>query len=279
MKKVYMLIVAILILSLCACSTSQGQNSKGFAENKELTSNYNNLEDCFEGINGCAIITDSQNSKYYFHNEDMARVRVSPYSTFKVMATLIGLQNGVIKDEKSTMKYNGTEYPLDVWNGNLSLDQAFKSSCIWYFRQVIDAVGKNEVEKELKDISYGNCDVSEWNGNDTNPMPDLNGFWINSSLQISPVEQVSVLCQIFGNQSVYSEDNVKTLKNIMLVEDNGTSKIYGKTGSGQDGKAWFIGFKEQGDTCDYFTVYLDDQEKQEDINGQKAKEIALKIMA
>ena len=56
------------------------------------------------------------------------------------------------------------------------------------------------------------------------------------------------------------------------------SKIYGKTGSGQDGKAWFIGFKEQYGTRDYFAVYLDDQDKQEDINGQKAKEIAFKIM-
>ena len=61
------------------------------------------------------------------------------------------------------MNYNGVEYPLDAWNENLSLEQAFKASCVWYFRQVIDAVSKNEVEKEFKDISYGNCDISmEW---------------------------------------------------------------------------------------------------------------------
>ena len=64
----------------------------------------------------------------------------------------------------------------------------------------------------------------------------------------------------------------------MLVEDNGTSKIYGKTGSGQGGKAWFVGFKEQDEKRDYFAVYLDDQDKKEDINGQKAKEIALKFI-
>jgi len=45
------------------------------------------------------VIFDKQNNEYYFYNEDIADVRVSPYSTFKVMATLIGLQNEIIKDE------------------------------------------------------------------------------------------------------------------------------------------------------------------------------------
>ncbi len=278
MKKVYMFIVTVLMLSLSACSISQEQNSTVTDKSKESVANYSNLDDYFEGINGCAVIFDKQNNKYYFRNEDITHDQVSPYSTFKVMATLIGLQNGIIKDEQSTMNYNGGEYPLDAWNENLSLEQAFKSSCIWYFRKIIDAAGKNEVEKELGEISYGNCDISQWNGNDTNPMPDLNGFWINSSLQISPLEQVKVLAQIFENQSIYSSNHVNILKNIMLVEDNGTSKIYGKTGSGPDGKAWFIGFKEQGDKREYFAVYLNDRNKQEEINGQKAKEIALKIM-
>ena len=106
---------------------------------------------------------------------------------------------------------------MDFWNDNLSLEQAFKLSCIWYFRQLIDAVSKNEVEKELKDISYGNCDISEWKGSDTNSMPDLNGFWINSSLRISPLEQVNVLCKIFEGQSIYNDSNIKVLKNILYL--------------------------------------------------------------
>lgn len=57
----------------------------------------------------------------------------------------------------------------------------------------------------------------------------------------------------------------------MLVEDNGASKIYGKTGSGSYGKAWFIGFKEQGDKRKYFAVYLNDKDKQEDVIGMCPK--------
>lgn len=251
-----------LILSLSACSAL----------------NYGNLKDSFENINGCAVIFDNQNNKYYFHNEEVARTQASPFSTFKIIATLIGLKNEVIKDKNSKMNYSGIEYPLDAWNDNLSLEQAFKSSCVWYFRQLIDKVGQNEVDRELKKISYGNCDISEWDGSNTNPMSDLNGFWINSSLKISPVEQVNVLMKIFEKQNIYSPDNVKILKDIMLVEDNKTNKIYGKTGSGPNGQAWFVGFKESNNKRIYFAVYLNDSSKQEVVNGQKAKEIALKIM-
>ena len=40
------------------------------------------------------------------------------------------------------MNYNGTQYPNLEWNKNLTLKEAFQTSCIWYFRQVINAVGK-----------------------------------------------------------------------------------------------------------------------------------------
>ncbi len=33
---------------------------------------------------------------------------------------------------------------------------AFRSSCIWYFRQVLDAVGEAEVAEELTALGFGN---------------------------------------------------------------------------------------------------------------------------
>lgn len=273
MKKVCFILASLMLLS--ACSFSQNQNEK-------IKQDYSNMQSYFEGIKGCAVIFDKQSDKYYFYNESQANERVSPYSTFKVMSTLIGLNHGVIKDETSKMNYNGTEYAVDAWNENLSLDQAFKSSCVWYFRQVIDKVaqvyGQDEVKSELQSIGYGNGDISEWKGSKMNPLSELNGFWLGSSLKISPVEQVNVLCKIFEGQSAYTASHVNVLKNIMLVSSDESGKNYGKTGSGTDGKAWFVGFKEKDDKRKYFAIYLDDSDKKESINGQKAKEIALKIM-
>ena len=75
------------------------------------------------------------------------RSRHPPYSTFKIISALMGLHNGVIADETSAMEYNGTQYYNSAWNKDLSLREAFQTSCIWYSRQVIDAVGSAEVKK------------------------------------------------------------------------------------------------------------------------------------
>ena len=47
------------------------------------------------------------------------------------------------------MTYSGLAYPVAAWNQNLTLEQAFQSSCVWYFRQVIDQVGRQAVAEQL----------------------------------------------------------------------------------------------------------------------------------
>lgn len=100
------------------------------------------LSGAFQEINGCAVIYSPVQEEYSFFNEDMCRQEVSPYSTFKIISALLGLQKGVIVDESSTMGYDGMDYGNAEWNGDLTLEEAFQNSCIWYFREVIDLVGK-----------------------------------------------------------------------------------------------------------------------------------------
>lgn len=230
------------------------------------------LSDDFHGINGCAVLYSPLGNKYSLYNRDMAEQEVSPYSTFKIISTLIGLHNDIIEDETSTMNYNGTQYSNSEWNENLTLQKAFQTSCIWYFHQIINSVGEQEVKKELSELEYGNCDVSAWEGSNINPYKELNGFWLGSSLKISPYEQVEVLSKIFEGKSFYNSQNVETLKKIMLIEDGQEKKVYGKTGSGTNGEAWFIGFTEKGQQREYFAVYLEDSLQKEQVSSSLAKE-------
>lgn len=231
----------------------------------------------FQSIRGCAVTLDSEKNKYTFYNEDKCRERVPPNSTFKVISTLIGIHNQVITTEDSKMGYSGMNYPVDTWNADLTLAEAFRSSCVWYFRKVIDEVGQEKVQEELRGLAYGNCDISEWTGNGENSFAEFNGFWLESSLLISPIEQVEILRNIVEGKTVYTESEVEILKSIMLLEIDDSQKIYGKTGTGTDGTAWFIGFVENEDTNMYFAIYLDDSISNE-INGAKAQEIALNII-
>ena len=294
MKKISLVFLLLCSAFLFGCSgkedgempTVTKQSEQSETDNKNAVSNEKeniteeiiDLSNYFNGIKGCAVIYNPIENTCSFYYADLAILEASPYSTLKIMSALAGIDNNVIKDETSTMNYNGTQYPNLEWNKNLTLKEAFQTSCIWYFRQVNNAVGKNEIQNELNELDYGNKDISEWEGSNINPYEELNGFWLNSSLKISPLQQVKVLEKIFDGQSIYSSQEIETVKEIMLIQNDETQKIYGKTGSGSNGEAWFVGFIQTNDQRIYLATYLSDLSKSGEISGSTAKEISLKII-
>jgi bla regulator protein BlaR1 len=243
------------------------------AQNNTLIQNVD-FSDCFNGTNGSAVFYNIEDDEYRFYNEKACEIQYSPCSTFKIITTLLGLENGVISDENSTMKYNGAQYPVESWNKNLTLKEAFHTSCVWYFRQVIDEVGQNAVQKMLTDLGYGNCDISEWNGSSINPLPDLNGFWLESSLEIAPKEQIQVLAKTFDGKTNASPDTISILKKVMLIEEKENTSLFGKTGTGKN-NAWFVGFFEKESKRWYFAINLQDENH---ATGKNAQEITQAII-
>ncbi|HBF4863977.1 TPA: penicillin binding protein transpeptidase domain-containing protein, partial [Clostridioides difficile] len=147
-------------------------------KNKKEKINMVDYSDCFEGISGGAIFYNSRNQEYDIYNKDLIETRASPCSTFKIISTLIGLEKGVITSKESVMGYDGTNYPNKNWNKNLSLEEAFKESCVWYYKKLINKVDAKSVQSILDDLKYGNCDISEWEGDLKNGKGHLNGFWL-----------------------------------------------------------------------------------------------------
>jgi len=246
-------------------------------ETSAVTDNIVDYSEYFQGISGCAVLYDE--SSKYFYDKKKCETEVSPLSTFKIVSALAGLENNVLVDETSTMEYSGVKYPVDTWNENLTLKEAFETSCVWYFRQVVDMVGQEDIRAMLKKLQYGNCDISEWDGSGINSLPELNGFWLESSLKISPEQQVVTLDYIFGRENSFKAENLEELKNIMYAAELDNGFLYGKTGSGTDGKAWFVGFLEENGNKTYFAVYLDDMQNRDVVSGNKAKEIAIRILS
>lgn len=299
-KKIIMVMLLSVMIAGCSNINSERQEDNGIAikqqtekesqgiqsidiakENETLmvTNNIVDFSDYFQGINGCAVIYDQSLNTYSLYNKEKCETEVSPLSTFKIVSALAGLENEVLENETSTMAYSGINYPIDTWNANLSLKEAFETSCVWYFRQVVDKVGQEGIRTILKELQYGNCDISEWNGSGTNLLPELNGFWLESSLTISPKQQVAILNYIFGSENNFNAENLEVLKNIMYIAELDNGYLYGKTGSGTDGKAWFVGFIEENDSRIYFAIYLDDMQNKKTVSGNKAKEIAMSILS
>lgn len=243
----------------------------------------------FNGLNGAAVVYDSTEGTYRIYNEELATTRRSPCSTFKIISSLIALENGIIDPDDSVHAWSGETFWNENWNRDIDFAEAFRTSCVWYFREIIDEIGKDRMQAGLEKISYGNCDISDWEGrlNTNNNNRALTGFWIESSLQISPKEQTEVMEHIFGSDTDYSADTVNSLKQVMLVEDplleqNGAGVfVYGKTGMGKAQgitvDAWFTGFAETPAGNLYFCVYLGQTDGM-DVTSSGAKEIALRIL-
>ena len=240
----------------------------------------------FDGLNGAAVIYDASALRLNIYNNALAETRRSPCSTFKIISSLIALENGIMDPDDSMRKWSGEVFWNEKWNNNIDFSEAFHESCVWYFREVTDEIGKELMQEELNRLSYGNCDISDWEGrwNANNNNRALTGFWIESSLAISPREQTEVMERIFGEASVYSETVRNELKEVMLVDAHEQTDIsfYGKTGMGKaEGitvDAWFTGFAENAGRNIYFCVYLGRTDGK-NATSTEAKEIALRLVS
>lgn len=241
----------------------------------------------FDGLNGTAVIYEAAAQRYTVYNRELALTRRPPCSTFKIISSLIALEIGILEPENSVRAWSGEVFWNDDWNRDINFGEAFRTSCVWYYRQLIDEIGAERMQTELNRLSYGNCDISDWEGrlNTDNPNRALTGFWIESSLAISPKQQTEVMGRIFGENSDYSPKTQEELKRVMLVSNQeGTDPflLYGKTGLGTvDGlvaDAWFTGFAERAEGNLYFCVRLGPTDGRE-VSSSLAREIALRLIA
>lgn len=238
----------------------------------------------FGKLNGAAVIYAPSENSVEIYNAKLAGKRRPPCSSFKIISSLTAIEHGIIRPDDSVRKWSGEKFWYDGWNRDIDFYDAFRSSCVWYFREVTDEIGEETMKKELDRLRYGNCDISDWEGrmntNDDNRA--LTGFWIESSLKISPLEQAEVMERIFGGGSEYSPSTLAALKKAMLTYEDENVKIYGKTGLGKDYDttvdAWFTGFAEVRGERLYFCVYLGECEEEEPTSA-KAKEIAITLIS
>ena len=220
------------IVQMAEATTAETQE-----KNTEPTIEEVDWSDYFDGINGSAVIYDPADKCYHIYNQELALTRRSPCSTFKIISSLIALENGIIEPDDSTHTWSGEIFWNEEWNRDIDFSDAFHASCVWYFREVVDEIGKDMIQEELNKLQYGNCNISDWEGrlNTNNNNPMLTGFWIESSLLISPKEQVEVMERIFDEHTDYSEESLNQLKQVMLLPEQNEAgiSIYGKTGMGK----------------------------------------------
>lgn len=234
---------------------------------------YEDLSSYFTSYDGSFVLYDLTNKQYTIYNKEKSEKRVSPNSTFKIPHALIGLQTGVLKDKHTTFAWDGTVYPFPAWNQDQDLTSAIPNSTIWYFQEVARRVGEKKEQRYLHLLRYGNRDISG----------GLTNFWLQSSLEISPIEQVDFLKRFYTNQLPISKRNIDIVKRILMLGNKEGATLSGKTGTGwRDAvinseaiNGYFIGYVEKDGHTYFFATNL---EADGQATGGKAKAITLQIL-
>ncbi|ETI69557.1 BlaR1 family beta-lactam sensor/signal transducer [Neobacillus vireti] len=231
---------------------------------------YEDLSAYFKGYEGSFVLFDSSKNQYQIYNREMSEQRISPDSTYKIYSALLALESNVISPNNNNQVWDGKIYPFPEWNQNQNLATALSRSVNWYFQNTDREVGRELLQDYFHKIKYGNEDLS---GN-------LDSYWMESSLKISPIEQVQLLYQLEKNQWGFNAENIKAVKKALLIDEQKNGRLYGKTGTGTiNGKnvnGWFIGFVDKGDDRFYFAINI--QNKDGQAQGSKAAEIAKQIL-
>ncbi len=229
-----------------------------------------NLSSYFSGYRGSFVLYDASADNWQIYNEDYAALRVSPDSTYKIYAALNGLESEVITPEQSSIAWDKEIYPYEAWNADQDLDSAMQNSVNWYFQSIDEEIGKDSVKNYIQKIGYGNENVSG----------DLSSYWLESSLKISPVEQVELLTKFYNNEFQLKQENIDAVKASLLLYSSADGSFYGKTGTGrvngQDINGWFIGFIENGSHTYFFATNI---QGASGAAGSKAAEITFSILS
>ena len=60
---------------------------------------------------------------------------------------------------------------------------------------------------------------------------DIASYWMESTLKISPVEQVELLKAFYQNTFDFTSENIKAVKDSIRLSSSASGTLYGKTGT------------------------------------------------
>ena len=264
-------LVLILLLGLSPALSTYGAQKEHYLW-KDFSGNitYVDLSSYFGEYEGSFVLYDLENDAFSIYDMEHAALRVSPDSTYKIYDALFGLEEGIITPGDSFIPWDGETYPFEAWNSDQTLESAMRSSVNWYFQALDERLTNSLIYRYIHKIGYGNENIRG----------GFPSYWMESSLKISPIEQVELLIKLQNNGFGFSPENTRAVKDSICIASLEAGKFYGKTGTGRvdekDVNGWFIGYIETADNTWFFAANIGSHK---DANGSNAAGITLSVLS
>jgi len=199
-------------------------------------------------VNGTLVLHDLKNQKNYVHNNARANKGFLPASTFKIPNSLIGLETKAVKDENEIIKWDGVVRSFESWNKDHSMKTAIKVSCLPFYQEIAKRIGKTRMQQWVNKINYGNKNITE----------NIDDFWLVGNLRITAFEQIDFLKKLYENKLPFSENTLKVVKEILILEQTEKYTLSGKTGWASKEKigSW-VGYLEANNNVYFLAMNID----------------------
>ena len=211
-------------------------------------------------VQGCFGLYNNATNEFTFYN--LKRYRDSSYlpaSTFKIVNSLIGLQEGKIVNDSMLIKWDGVKRKVESWNKDLTMYEAFRVSCVPYYQEVARRIGKDRMQSWLDSIGYGSKKITT----------AIDTFWLDNSLKITPDEELGLIKKLYFNQLPFFSINQDIVKRAMLFENNANYRLGYKTGWGktENGNhlAWIVGWVEENNHPYFYVLNFESADPNADI--------------
>lgn len=221
------------------------------------------------GVEGAIIISSFDGKMSYVHNSHRSETRFIPASTFKILNTLIALDEGAIKNEKEVIKWDGIDKGLAEWNKDQSIETAFPTSCVWFYQELARRIGSERYAIQLKRLEYGNEKAG----------PEVTTFWLEGDLAISAREQIVLLKKLYEESLPYSKAAIRLVKRLMIVQEGPGYVLRAKTGWASRIKpqqGWYVGYVEAKGQVWFFATNLEIRKKGDEVFRGEITMAALK---
>ncbi len=267
---VFLMIFAVL-LRICPILSTYAADDGRYRWNPSCENiSVIDLSAYFNGYEGSFVLYDPANAQWHIYNMDAALARTAPDSTYKIYDALFALEAGIITPEHSYIAWNNEVYPFSAWNAGQTLRSAMSSSVNWYFQALDQQLGRPRLYACLQEISYGNERLTG----------GLSSYWLESTLKISPIEQVELLKKLYDNRFPFAPENIQAVKDSIFLTASENGQIYGKTGTGRVNghniNGWFIGWIETAGQTYFFVANIKADNK---ADGSTAAQITFSILS
>ena len=219
--------------------------------------NSQNLNEFFikSGINGSITIFDLEKDKWIFSDSIQSKKGSLPASTFKIINSLIGLEEKVVKGKNDTIRWDGQPkyfktFKIANWNKDNDMEMAFKNSTIWYYEEISKQIKKRKYKRYLKKSRYSDREIESGQGND---------FWNYGNLKVTPTNQIELLVKLYKNELPFKDKNQELTRELMLEKETSEYRLSTKTGWCYDkiDIGWYIGYIELEDNVVFFATRIE----------------------